>query len=199
MHSLDLWRFRAIFSIGFIVPSGLPRWFSDKESCQCRRCGFDPWVRKIPWRMKWQPTPVFLPGKSQRQRSLEGYSPWGRKRIICDLVTKQQQMWRCGSRSVVSNSLWPHGLCSPPSSSVRGILQAGIAGVGCHSLIQGIWHMLGYCGCLLDFSFVARPHRAEELLSVDTVTDYRIKLHKFCSLHVKCMLFIKLTCRISVI
>lgn len=59
--------------------------------------------------------------------------------------------------------------------------------------------MLGYCGCLLDFSFVARPRRAEELLSVDTVTDYRIKLHKFCSLHIKCMLFIKLACRISVI
>ena len=41
--------------------------------------GFDPWVRKIPWRRKWQPTPVFLPGKSQGQRSLAGYSPWGHK------------------------------------------------------------------------------------------------------------------------
>ena len=36
-------------------------------------------VRKIPWRRKWQPTPVFLPGKSHGQRSLEGYSPWGHK------------------------------------------------------------------------------------------------------------------------
>ena len=36
---------------------------SDKEfACQCRRPGFDPWVRKIPWRRKWKPTPVFLPG-----------------------------------------------------------------------------------------------------------------------------------------
>ena len=41
--------------------------------------GFDPWVRKIPWRRKWQPTPVFLPGKSHGRRSLVGYSPWGRK------------------------------------------------------------------------------------------------------------------------
>ena len=40
---------------------------------------FDPWVRKIPWRRKGQPTPVFLPGKSQRQRSLVGYSSWGCK------------------------------------------------------------------------------------------------------------------------
>ena len=44
-----------------------------------RRLGFHPWVGKIPWRRKWQPTPVFVPGKSHRQKSLAGYSPWGRK------------------------------------------------------------------------------------------------------------------------
>jgi len=38
-------------------------------------CKYDPGVGKIPWRRKWQPTPVFLPGKAHRQRSLEGYSP----------------------------------------------------------------------------------------------------------------------------
>ena len=38
---------------------------------------FNPWVRKIPWREAWQPTPVFLPGESHGQRSLAGYSPWG--------------------------------------------------------------------------------------------------------------------------
>ena len=46
---------------------------------QCGRPGFDPWVGKIPWRRKWQPTPVFLPGESHGQRTLIGYSPWGRK------------------------------------------------------------------------------------------------------------------------
>jgi len=46
--------------------------------CQYRRHGFSPWVRKIPWRRKWQPTPVFLPGEFRGQRSLAGYSPWGR-------------------------------------------------------------------------------------------------------------------------
>ena len=46
---------------------------------QCRRPGFDPWVRKIPWRRKWQPTPVPSPGKSHGQRSLVGCSPWGQK------------------------------------------------------------------------------------------------------------------------
>ena len=57
-----------------------PRWLSSKEStCQCRRQGFNLWVRKIPWRRKWQPTPVFLPGKSHKQRRVVGYSPWGFK------------------------------------------------------------------------------------------------------------------------
>ena len=59
---------------------GFPGGSSDKESsCQRRRCGFVPWVRKIPWRRKLKPTPVFLPGESQRQRSLLGYNPWSCK------------------------------------------------------------------------------------------------------------------------
>ena len=47
---------------------------------------------KLPWRRKWQPTPVFLPGKSHRQRSLEGCNPWGHKRVRHNLATKQQQI-----------------------------------------------------------------------------------------------------------
>ena len=48
-------------------------------SARVMRCGFDPWVGKIPWRRAWQPTAVYLPGESHRQRSLAGYSPEGRK------------------------------------------------------------------------------------------------------------------------
>ena len=62
---------------------------SGKESAvQYRRhrtCEFDPWVMKIPWRRKWQPTPVFLHGKFHGQRSLAGYSPWGCKEAISEL------------------------------------------------------------------------------------------------------------------
>ena len=58
---------------------------SGKElACQCRRhkrCGFNPWVGKIPWRRKWQATPVFLPGKSHGQRSLVGYKSIGLQRV----------------------------------------------------------------------------------------------------------------------
>ena len=61
----------------------LPRWHSGKEpACQCRkgkRLRFHPWVGKVPWGRKWQPTQVFLLGESQVQRSPVGYSPWGGK------------------------------------------------------------------------------------------------------------------------
>ena len=71
--------------IQFYIYGRLPRWLSGKEStCQCRRCkrcGFDPWVGKVPWRRKWQSAPVFLPGKFHGQRSLAGYSPLGHKEL----------------------------------------------------------------------------------------------------------------------
>ena len=71
---------------------GLPRWCNGKESaCQCRRCMFDPWVGKITWRRKWQPTPVFLPGKSHGQKSLAGYSPWGHKELDATEHTHTQR------------------------------------------------------------------------------------------------------------
>ena len=50
---------------------------NDRDMDQCKRCGFDPWVRKVSWRRAWQPTPVFLPGESQAQRSLEGLQSTG--------------------------------------------------------------------------------------------------------------------------
>ena len=48
-------------------PGSIPGW------------GSNPSVRKIPWRREWQPNPVFLLGESHGQKSLAGYSPWGRK------------------------------------------------------------------------------------------------------------------------
>ena len=47
------------------------------QCMRTKRCGLDSWVGKIPWREAWQPTSVFLLGKSHGQRSLAGYSPWG--------------------------------------------------------------------------------------------------------------------------
>ena len=60
----------------------LPWGLSGKESaCQCRRLGLYPWVGETPWRRKWKPTAVFLPGESHGQRSLAGYSPEGHKEL----------------------------------------------------------------------------------------------------------------------
>ena len=52
--------------------------------------GLIPGVGKTLWRREWQPTPVFLPGESHGQKSLVGYSLWGRERVRHDLATKQQ-------------------------------------------------------------------------------------------------------------
>ena len=68
-------------SINFCTTGGTS---SKEPACQCRRLRrskFDPWVRKIPWRRAWQPNPVFLPGESNWQRSLVGYSPRGCKEL----------------------------------------------------------------------------------------------------------------------
>ena len=109
---------------------GLLWWLSSKAStCQWRRHGFNPWIRKIPWRRKWQPTPVLLPGKSHGWRSLVGYSPWGRKEsdmterlhfcissrihlLQSLLITHSSASTLIRSdqisHSVVSDYLWPH-------------------------------------------------------------------------------------------
>ena len=86
------------FSWHLLFITGVPRQLSGKEStCQCRRCGFNPWVGKILWRRKWQPILVFLPGKSHGQRSLEGFSPWGHKESD---TTEWLSMQACGSQTV---------------------------------------------------------------------------------------------------
>ena len=65
-----------------ILKRRLPRWPSGKKStCQSWRPRFDPWNREIQRRSKWQHTPVFLPGRSQEQRSLVGYSSGGHKEL----------------------------------------------------------------------------------------------------------------------
>ena len=75
------------------VPGGTG---SNEPTCHCRRSkrhGFDPWVRKIPWRRAWQPTPVFLPGESHGQRSLAGCSPWGRTESDTAEATEHAPTW----------------------------------------------------------------------------------------------------------
>ena len=68
-----------------------------------RRPGFKPWAGKIPWRRKWQPTPVILLGKSYGQRSLVGYSPWGHKWVRNDWATKEHHTRRISSHGAAAH------------------------------------------------------------------------------------------------
>ena len=119
---------------------GFPGGTCGKEStCQCRRCqklGFNPWVGKIPWRRKWQPTPVFLPGESYGWRSLAGYSP-------CGHIESDMTEHACISCYILVcvcmlSRVWlfatPWTVIHQAPLSMR-ILQARI--LYCHALLQG--------------------------------------------------------------
>ena len=98
--------------IHLVKAMAFPWWLRWQSVCpQCQKPRFDPWVGKIPWRRKWQPTPVFLPGKSHGQRSLEGCSPWGRKGLDTTerlTHTEIMQPWkwvlRCKAMSTVDGN-----------------------------------------------------------------------------------------------
>ena len=101
---------------------GCHSWLDGKESvCQCRslrRCEFDTWVGKIPWRREWQTTPLFLPGESRGQMSLAGYSSSGHKELGMSQLLNRRRQWQPtpvlllgkshGRRSLVGCSPWGH-------------------------------------------------------------------------------------------
>ena len=122
--------------------SWFPLWLSwYRILLQCGRPGFNPWVRKISWRRKWQHTPVFLPGKSHGWRSLVGYSPWGRKELdtteslhftsLRILVISPSKLLTLGSTpsslsTVPSYNSTPHLLLSQKPSTSDVIVPASV-------------------------------------------------------------------------
>ena len=87
-----------LLSIGLILcVLGVNSWASlvaqQKRIClpMQERCGFDPWVGKIPWRREWKPTPIFLPGESHGQRSLVGLQSMVSQSIWHDWVSTSHQ------------------------------------------------------------------------------------------------------------
>ena len=102
-----------------------------------KSCRFDPWVRKIPWRRAWQPTLVFLPGESHRQRSLADYSSWGRK----ESDTTEQL--------ILSLCLWLFLLITDDLTTSTVCLTLWILG-GCGLALRAVFpHMLSGT-CLLE-------------------------------------------------
>jgi len=69
-----------IVYIEIMTPCRIPRWLSG-QCRSCRKHGLDPWVGRIPWRRKRQPTPVLLLEKFRGQRGLVGYSSWGCEKL----------------------------------------------------------------------------------------------------------------------
>ena len=103
---------------GLWAKEGLPWWISGKEStCQFRRHRFDPWVGKIPWRRKWQPTPVLLLGKSYGQRSLAGCSPWGNNESD---ITEQTRVSQKEGQWKIYSGKWGGGWETAKTSSFLG-------------------------------------------------------------------------------
>ena len=111
---------------------GFPGGSDSRLHLHCRRPGFDPWVGKIPWRRKWQLTPVFFPGESHGQRSLVGYSPWGHK----ESDTTEQL-------TLTSQVVCP--LCVPFSSpKLARFSDCNKEGSTCLSHISALWEKLAY-------------------------------------------------------
>ena len=124
------------------------------------RHGFDPWVWKIPWRRKWQPTPVFLSGESHGQRSLVGYSPWGWKELDTTErfnththSNRENRLW--GQRAwiwtpVLSGSQFPwlwKKIEKPPHKVLMGIKWSHVASVA------PMWYLLDLTPKEKSFSY----------------------------------------------
>ena len=148
-----------------------------KRIClQCRRPGFNPWVRKIPWRRAWQTTPVILPGESHEQRSLGA--------TVCGVIKSQTWLsdwaqhaappWK-SSEDVGTPRAWS-GVPGGTSLDAGGHSQAGILFTPLHIklplsctklsakeeiLLQGAWWVLPYGHCLYvnSLSELLKPSR----------------------------------------
>ena len=98
------------FSLNELLPMGSPWWLIGKRSFfPRRRRGFHPWMGKIPWRRKCQPTPIFLPGKFHRQRRLAGYSPPGPKES--DKTWQQEEAQIASDCEILRAWVWLNLVC----------------------------------------------------------------------------------------
>ena len=130
------------------MPLGFPGGASGKEPACCwrrlKRHGFDPWVGKIPWRRARQPTPVFLPGEPHGQRSLAGYSPWGREESDTTEVTAHTHTHT--PMPLFTWQAWPHSLAKyQPAMSFRAIKMWLNARMWAQTPTEVITHEMSEC------------------------------------------------------
>ena len=129
----------------------LPRWLNDKRTSlpiQETRVHFITGLGRSPRSRKWQPNPVFLPGKFHAQMSLAGYSPWGHKSNTTEHARTAMNCLRLFTEWVLVTQC--PTLCHPMDSSVSMVGKN--TGIGCRALLQGIfstqeWKNLGLLHC----------------------------------------------------
>ena len=106
-----------------------------EPACKCnrhKRCRFDPWVGKMPWKRAWQPTPVFLPGEPHGQRSLAGHSPGVAESDATERLSRSTEQALGRSESCCGASQ-----LTPDSADGRSKAQRGcVAALGLRS-----WHV----------------------------------------------------------
>ena len=135
------------------------RWYS--VGLQCGRTRFDLWVGKIPWRRKWHPTPVFLPGKSHGWRSLAGYSPWGCKQS--DTTEAISLFCVCLWLNSVSGS----GI-DPVPVQWSGVLTTGPPG---KSKRARVWYKVGQVCCSFFLFCLLTPYPGiYDLMTIDWIS-----------------------------
>ena len=136
---------------------------------QCRkhrRQSFNHWVAKTPWRRKWHPTPVFLPGKSHGQRSLEGYSPMGSQRVGHDWATK-----RLSTHTHL------------PSYWIVLISVLSVFYIQAHCQICGLW-IVYICKDDLTFNFLNASFEKQKVLFLGSLIyqTFSFMIHASCAL-----------------
>ena len=154
---------------------GLPRWLSGEESArQCRRPRFDPWVRKIPWRRAWQPSPVFLPGESHGQRSLAGYGARvarvGRTRLSFPHTHGPRQQHPL---LLLGWAWWVGGCpCVSGSDSVPGMFCSHKPGRHPRSVRLPVWS----CGCVFSAHLEHSGNRlCAECVSIQASAAWKLR------------------------
>ena len=154
------------------------------------RPGFDPWVRKIPWRNEWLPTPILLPGESHGQRSLVGYNPWGHKESDMTEQLIQHQFITFYTFWCATLYFYFYIHCSVPTT--KNLVSI------CHHSIDPLYINHVVLPLFLPFPFPGRPlgpfHRVQNLLLTpwvqsiltDTVRHVSISCVTFCPAVWKC-------------
>ena len=137
-----------LFRYLHLDPWGFPGGTSGKESVfQCRRHKrhtFDPGVGKMPWSKKWQPTPVFMPGKFHGQRSLAGYNPRGCRESDMTEQLSVHALWIPTSISLFEN-FWGSFVVSEGSCALGAIALRGWVKRRLMKLLDDLVGMLGWC------------------------------------------------------